>query len=518
MPRPRGRTPGSESPAAQAAIGTRANPRPTRGSGAATTRGISPWVFGLLIVVRAGDPHLPRVRQAAAVVEPRLRAPRDVRERRDPARDRTGADRGRERRQGHRRVRRGRSRHVTFTVDEDGQPIHEDAEVEIRPRLFLEGNFFVDLVPGSPSAPELDDGGQIPFTQTSTAVQLDEVLTALQAPTRKGLQKTLEGFGTALNYEPTAGRRPRPRTPTSPARPRASRSTTPSPTARRPGAARRSSPRRCAARTRAISPASSPRPGRVFAKLASRGDDLGELITNFNVVAGALADESENLSRDDPRARADARGGERLAREPQRGAAAIARAGDRLAPGNPGAAGDDRRLRAVAASRPANSLQPAELGGLARLLRSTAPGLAQVNRGAKDLFPETTALSRCSIENPGPDGRHRDHRRRALVRWPAELLRILLRPGQSGRRRAELRRQRPLPAGPAGRRPGARPHPKPDRPAVRPGQLHQHDRGPGRDPAGAAIVEPAVPDGRALRTTTCFPTSMGPRRRPARLT
>ena len=44
---------------------------------------------------------------------------------------------------------------VTFTVEEDGQPIHSDAEVEIRPRLFLEGNFFLDLQPGSPSADEL---------------------------------------------------------------------------------------------------------------------------------------------------------------------------------------------------------------------------------------------------------------------------------------------------------------------------------------------------------------------------
>ena len=93
---------------------------------------------------------------------------------------------------------------VTFSVDEDGQPIREDAEAEIRPRLFLEGNFFVDLKPGSPSAAELPDGGTIPYTQTSTAVQIDEVLAALQAPTRKGLQKTLQGFGTALNYEPDA--------------------------------------------------------------------------------------------------------------------------------------------------------------------------------------------------------------------------------------------------------------------------------------------------------------------------
>ena len=65
---------------------------------------------------------------------------------------------------------------VTFTVSEEGQPIHTDAEIEIRPRLFLEGNFFLDVRPGSPSAPELEDGGEIPITQTATAVQLDEVL------------------------------------------------------------------------------------------------------------------------------------------------------------------------------------------------------------------------------------------------------------------------------------------------------------------------------------------------------
>src|SRR5689334_8601545 len=53
---------------------------------------------------------------------------------------------------------------VTFSVDSEGQPIHDDAEVEIRPRLFLEGNFFLDLRPGSPSAPELQDGGTIPVT------------------------------------------------------------------------------------------------------------------------------------------------------------------------------------------------------------------------------------------------------------------------------------------------------------------------------------------------------------------
>ena len=37
-------------------------------------------------------------------------------------------------------------------------------EITIRPRLFLDGNYFLDLQPGSPSAPDLPDGGSIPVT------------------------------------------------------------------------------------------------------------------------------------------------------------------------------------------------------------------------------------------------------------------------------------------------------------------------------------------------------------------
>ena len=98
----------------------------------------------------------------------------------------------------------GDAAEVTFTVNDDGLPIHEDAEIEIRPRIFLEGNFFLDVRPGSPSAPDLESGDTIPITQTATAVQLDEVLTALQKPDRDNLIKLLSGFGTGLNHIPTA--------------------------------------------------------------------------------------------------------------------------------------------------------------------------------------------------------------------------------------------------------------------------------------------------------------------------
>ena len=35
-------------------------------------------------------------------------------------------------------------------INKNGLPIHADATAEIRPRIFLEGNFYVDLLPGTP--------------------------------------------------------------------------------------------------------------------------------------------------------------------------------------------------------------------------------------------------------------------------------------------------------------------------------------------------------------------------------
>jgi virulence factor Mce-like protein len=93
---------------------------------------------------------------------------------------------------------------VTMSIDKSGLPLHEDATAKIRPRIFLEGNFFVDLRPGTPGSPELDDGATIKVTQTATPVQLDQVLTALQSDTRQDLRDVLEGLGTALRSKPSA--------------------------------------------------------------------------------------------------------------------------------------------------------------------------------------------------------------------------------------------------------------------------------------------------------------------------
>ena len=93
---------------------------------------------------------------------------------------------------------------VTMEITDDGRPVHADATLKIRPRLFLEGNFYIDMKPGTPSTDEIDEGGMIPVAQTSTPVQLDQILTALQTDTRTSLQKTLKGLGEALGSTPSA--------------------------------------------------------------------------------------------------------------------------------------------------------------------------------------------------------------------------------------------------------------------------------------------------------------------------
>jgi ABC-type transporter Mla subunit MlaD len=87
---------------------------------------------------------------------------------------------------------------VTMELTEDALPLRSDAQLKLRPRLFLEGNYFVDLQPGSPNAEEVSDGHTYGVNQTSYSVQLDQVLGTLQADVRADLQNFLDQFGNAL--------------------------------------------------------------------------------------------------------------------------------------------------------------------------------------------------------------------------------------------------------------------------------------------------------------------------------
>jgi phospholipid/cholesterol/gamma-HCH transport system substrate-binding protein len=94
---------------------------------------------------------------------------------------------------------------VTMKLKKTALPLHRNARLKIRPRIFLEGNFFVDIQPGTPGAPELHDGDTVPMSQTAAPVQIDEVLSSLKANTRQDLQKLLDGYGDALGGKPAPG-------------------------------------------------------------------------------------------------------------------------------------------------------------------------------------------------------------------------------------------------------------------------------------------------------------------------
>jgi phospholipid/cholesterol/gamma-HCH transport system substrate-binding protein len=100
--------------------------------------------------------------------------------------------------------REGSTGVVNMEIEPKGLPLHTDATLKVRPRLFLEGNWFVDLQPGSPSAPTISSGHTIPITQTSDPVQLDQVLAALNTDTRQNLQDFLQGYGDGLTRKPNA--------------------------------------------------------------------------------------------------------------------------------------------------------------------------------------------------------------------------------------------------------------------------------------------------------------------------
>jgi phospholipid/cholesterol/gamma-HCH transport system substrate-binding protein len=298
--------------------------------------------------------------------------------------------------------REGDASKVTFTVDDQGRPIHSDAQIEIRPRLFLEGNFFLDVDPGSPSAPELPDGGDIPIAQTATAVQLDEVLTALQAPERRGLQRLLTGYGTALTYAPT----PADDADQDPIVQGESAAESLNDAFRYGGRAGRGTaivntallgehPHDLSGFIRGFS--------QVFAKLADRESELSDLLTNFNVFTGALAAESVNLAgtfRELAPTLEQAQPSLRHLSEalpPLRALAIDLRPGVEelpatIAAGNPWL----DQSRAL--------LRGSELGGLARLLRNTAPGLAEAADSTKALFDEQTSLARCTSKVLVPTG------------------------------------------------------------------------------------------------------------------
>jgi len=297
---------------------------------------------------------------------------------------------------------KGNATEVTFTVDDEGLPLHEDATIEIRPRLFLEGNFFLDTNPGSPSAPELEDGGTIPITQTAVAVQLDEVLTTLQKPDRKHLGELLEGFGTGLNHVPTAQEDE-----TQDVDVQGETGAQALNDAFKYGGA--------AGRDSAIvnTALQGEQPNdlsrligsnrRVFGALLSRTEQLKELISNFNTTAGALAAESTNLS-------STVR---ELAPTLERAQPSLRHLSESLPPLRAFARALEPSIAELPATIRASGpwlrqtrklLRKRELGGLAKILRKGTPGLASATHQGIGLLRQSGLLSLCGSEVLIPTG------------------------------------------------------------------------------------------------------------------
>lgn len=292
---------------------------------------------------------------------------------------------------------------VTFTVAGKGRPIHEDAYAEIRPRIFLEGNFMIDLDPGSPSAPELESGATIPLTRTSTAIQLDQILSSLQSPVRADLSRLLESYGEALTHKPTAAE-----------------DATQLPEVKGKsgaeglnGALKYGGPAgRYSAQVTNAFLGTSPRDlsrlvasaGQTFAALARHESDLQGLIVNFDTFTGALAAESTNLSTTVQRLAPTLATGRRslvslnATLPPLRAYAielrpAVAELPGLIAAGKPW----------LAQTRPL--LSGREAGGVARLLAESTPGLAGAAQAGKaNTLPQINRISLCTSRVLVPTG------------------------------------------------------------------------------------------------------------------
>jgi ABC-type transporter Mla subunit MlaD len=183
---------------------------------------------------------------------------------------------------------------VTFKLTDDALPIHRDAQVKARPRLFFEGNLFFDVRPGTPGSGELEDGDTIPVSQTSAPVQLDQVLGTLQSDTREDLQKLLTGYGDAINGEPRPGEDDDqdPDTRGETAGESLNDSLEYSADALRGGAVLNDAT--LGTELHDLSKLISSQQ-LIFAALSSRESQLKDLISNFNTTMGALAAEESNL-------------------------------------------------------------------------------------------------------------------------------------------------------------------------------------------------------------------------------
>ncbi|MEV4420515.1 MlaD family protein [Patulibacter sp. NPDC049589] len=92
------------------------------------------------------------------------------------------------------RLARDRTALVDLHVDGDVAPLHRGTTATVRaPSLSGIANRYVSLSPGPNNAPALADGSRIAPDRVTQIVDVDQLFSALDAPTRAGLRKLIRG-------------------------------------------------------------------------------------------------------------------------------------------------------------------------------------------------------------------------------------------------------------------------------------------------------------------------------------
>ena len=269
---------------------------------------------------------------------------------------------------------------VLMELKDNALPIHEDAQLKIRSRIFLEGNFFVDIRPGSPSAPELKSGSVIPIQQTAAPVQFGELLSVLQHDVREDLKSFLREYSKGLSGKGGRGFNQSIRY--------------------WEGAYRNSALANDA--TLGVEPDRDIQrmlrgQARTFRALNRDPETLKDLVTDFNTTAAAFAAEDAALERAVPALRdVVTRGQPALASLDAALPTLRAFARDAL----PGVRSSRPTLDlAIPFMRQARKLvSPAELRGAAAELRRYMPALVSLNVRSVDVASEGRQLSACTNE------------------------------------------------------------------------------------------------------------------------
>ena len=267
---------------------------------------------------------------------------------------------------------------VTMRIDEDeALPIKEDATIKIRNRIFLEGNYFVELHPGSPSAEELPSGETLPPNQADFPTQQHQVLQdVLRRDQREDFRIIFDELSTALEGAGAAGFNE---------------------AIRYWERAYRDSAQVAEAYLGTENHDLSrllKGQGRVFRALSQNEDALKGFVTNLNRTAAAFAVQEDNLKATIPQLRDVVKVG-RPALQSLNSAFPSLRAFAREAlPGTRAASPAlDAQIPLVRQLR--GLVSEDELQGLANDLRDAVPDIIDLNKGSTRTFRYTRALSAC---------------------------------------------------------------------------------------------------------------------------